>query len=88
MRLGKTSDTVMKIKALGLSARKWQIRNGFSNAYCCLQQKRTIEYARLLEQYNYRPSDGDPKQYLESKGYQTKNIWRTVLGRKSRQSAT
>ena len=81
-QLGETSATVMKIKALGISARRWQRKHGFGNAYCCLQQKKTIEYARLLEQYNYRPSDGDPRQFLESKGYQTSKIWGKVLGKK------
>ena len=86
-RLGETSATVMKIKALGANVKKWQKKNGFSNAYCYLQQYKTVEWARLLEQYNYRPSDGDPRQFLESKGYQTSKIWKTVLGGKSQQRA-
>ena len=85
--LGEASTTAMKIKALGISVAKWQKKHGFSNTYCYLQQYKTVEWARLLEQYKYRPSDGDPKKFLQSKGYRVSKIWQTVLGGKSQQRA-
>ena len=82
LRLGKMSATAMKVKALGINAKEWSKKNGRSPVSCYQQQRKTIEWARLLEQYNYRPSDGDPKQFLQSKGYRVSKIWKKVLGKK------
>ena len=81
-QLGPQSTAVMTVKALGINITKWQKKNGLSNAYFYPQYYKTLEYVRLLEKYKYRPTDGCPRQYLISKGYQVGKIWRMALKKK------